>query len=173
MQCSTPPPGCSRSAHKAASYELLYTPVARRSKRPAKPIIDVAGDQLGDGASSLIIIAILAVAVSAETAMLPVIGLGVVAFAVALWFMLRLNEGYVDELASSLRAGTLEIQVESIVDATTFRTVTQATQGLDREVVLARIGAQGQPAPGAGARTCRGLPPLRRTRAQRRAVRAS
>lgn len=125
-----------------SSYELLYTPVPRQSKRPAKPIIDVAADQLGDGTGSVIIIAILAITVSAETAMPAVIGLGMAAFAVALWFILRLNKGYVAELASSLRAGALEISAESSVDATTFRTVAEATRDLNRQAVLARVEAR-------------------------------
>jgi len=90
----------------------------------------------------VILIAILAIAVSVETAMPAVIGLGIAAFAVALWFILRLNEGYVEELASSLRAGALEIEVESSVDATTFRTVAEATRDLNRQAVLARIEAR-------------------------------
>ena len=132
-----------------SGYELLYTPVAPEKKRPAKPVIDVVCDQLGDGAASVLIMAILAIITSVSAAMPIVLTLGLAIFAVGLWLMLGLNDGYVAQLASSLRTGALQMNEASIIDATTMRTYARTTQSMDRQAILSGIEALRQASGGA------------------------
>ncbi|MEO0326095.1 MAG: hypothetical protein AAF447_24310, partial [Myxococcota bacterium] len=126
------------SVHRSA-YELLFTPVAPREKRPAKLVIDVAGNRLGDALGSLFVLALLAVA-GTDVVSASVLAAGAAA-AAALVVIARLQRGYVEQLAASLRRGDLELQDDAAADATTRRTLAETTMALNRERLLAEIEA--------------------------------
>lgn len=128
-----------RSSLYRAGYELLYTPVDRARKRAMKTLIDVGFDRLGDIAAAAL--AMLALALVPHQTNRLVVGLG---GSLALWGLLlalRLHRGYVQELASSLRAGTLRVTDVEGIDATTQRTLTDTTMAMDREQLLEEIRA--------------------------------
>ena len=135
------------SVHRSA-YELLYTPVAPEKKRPAKLLIDVAGNRLGDALGSLLVIALLALAGS-EVVNASVLAAGVAA-AAALVVIARLQRGYVEQLADSLRRGDIELPDDVDADATTRRTLAETTMALNRERLLAEIEALRQRQAGEG-----------------------
>jgi len=120
-----------------SGYELLYTPLPAGEKRATKALVDVGFDRLGDAVGSGVILAVLALVVTAPK--VGVLGLVLVACVAAFVVALRIHRTYVSQLAASLRAGTLELDSEEIVDATTRRTLTETTMALDREKLLAEI----------------------------------
>ncbi len=74
-----------------AAYELLYTPVPRAEKRPAKMLIDVGVNRIGAVLGSAVVMALLfAIPGLAEPAL---IALAMVVSAVCFLFALRLNRG--------------------------------------------------------------------------------
>lgn len=128
-----------RSSLYRSGYELLYTPVDKARKRAVKTLIDVGFDRLGDIAAAGL--AMLALAFLPLSANQTVVGLAVLLAAGGLLLALRLHRGYVDELAASLRAGTLRVTEVQGIDATTQRTLTDTTMAMDREQLLAEIRA--------------------------------
>jgi AAA family ATP:ADP antiporter len=119
-----------------SGYELLYSPIAPRQKRSVKAFIDVACDKVGDGVGSLIVLTL--VAVTATPAISWVLFFAVVASLVALTATLALRKGYVEQLAVSLRSGSLELGRAGLVDLTTRHSLTTAT-GLDPQALAAII----------------------------------
>lgn len=87
-----------------SAYELLYTPVAKTSKRITKAVIDVGCDRLGtvvgSGVASL---ALFVVAPSASKVALCAV---VVMALAALPLVRRIHVGYVGALKESLKAGS-------------------------------------------------------------------
>ncbi|HEY6724906.1 MAG TPA: hypothetical protein VI197_12800 [Polyangiaceae bacterium] len=128
-----------RSSLYRSGYELLYTPVDKARKRAMKTLIDVGFDRLGDIAAAGLALAALAF-LPRDTNQL-VVALGVVFAAWGLLLSLRLHRGYVEELAASLRAGTLKVTDVDGIDATTQRTLTDTTMAMDREQLLDEIRA--------------------------------
>lgn len=126
-----------RSSLYRSGYELLYTPIDKARKRAMKTLIDVAFDRLGDIAAAGLALAALAF-LPQDTNQL-IVGLGVVLAAWGLLLALRLHRGYVEELAASLRAGTLRVTDVDGIDATTQRTLTDTTMAMDREQLLEEI----------------------------------
>jgi AAA family ATP:ADP antiporter len=120
-----------------AAYEPLYAPLPLREKRSKKSLIDVACDRLGEVLGSGAILAAAAFA--------PVLGLraglalAVVASVVAVWLSHRLKEGYVAELAQSLKTGRLSLRDEALADKTTRLTLSQTQLELDRDALLRQI----------------------------------
>ena len=121
-----------------SGYELLYTPVAPRRKRPTKMIIDVAGNRLGDALGSGVVMLLLLV-VLPEVSVRVSLGLAVVASAGALMLIAHLQRGYVSQLADSLRTGAVVLDEDLAVDATTRQTLAETTMALDRSKLLAEI----------------------------------
>ncbi len=116
-----------------SGYELLYTPVSTAKKRPTKLLIDVAGNRLGDMlGSGLVLLLLLIVPVS--TTMLSM-ALAAIAATGALILVGHLQRGYVAELASSLKSGTLVFERADDLDATT-RATFETTMGLRRGPLL-------------------------------------
>ena len=122
-----------------AGYELHYTPVARATKRTAKPIIDVACDSAGKAMGALVILVLVALAPRD-----PFAAVAVAAAAAALWELRvarALRPGYVAALEGGLlrQSGDLEppadyalvdfTAVEGVagVDAESMRRALQAT----------------------------------------------
>ena len=128
-----------RSSLYRSGYELLYTPVDKARKRAVKTLIDVGFDRLGDIAAAGLAIAVLAFLPNGTNQV--VVGAGVVLAAWGMLLALRLHRGYVEELAASLRAGTLRVADVEGIDATTQRTLTDTTMAMDREQLLEEIRA--------------------------------
>lgn len=120
-----------------SGYELLFTPVPPKTKRPTKTFIDVGFDRLGTAIASGVILALLAVAPGSSTR-LALAG-SALAAAVALVVASRLHRGYVDELAQSLKSGRVALTEGEVVDATTRRTLADTTMAIDRGKLLAEI----------------------------------
>ena len=86
--------------------------------------------------------------------MLPstvVIGIGAVAAAGALYLVLRLHFGFVDQLARNLRLGAVSLKADDVVDATTEHILAETSSYTEREQLMERIRqlkeARGQLAP--------------------------
>lgn len=120
-----------------SGYELLFTPVAPGQKRSTKLIIDVAFDRIGTAAGSGIALLVV-MAVSSHDGRV-IAGIIVALSFLGLWIAIRLHDGYVHSLEESLRAGAVELDAEEVVDATTWRTLTQTNLQLDRHKILQEI----------------------------------
>jgi hypothetical protein len=119
-----------------SGYELLYAPIAPRQKRSIKAFIDVACDKVGDGVGSLIVLTL--VAVTATPAISWAFFFAFVASIIALTVTLALRKGYVEQLADSLRTGSLELGQAGLIDLTTRHSLTTAS-GLDPQALAAII----------------------------------
>lgn len=120
-----------------SGLELLYTPVAPAKKRASKAIIDVAAQRGGDmlGAGVLIVI----VAMLPESAIDVTLALAAGLSLITLYVVRRLNRGYVNQLAESLRRGVITLDSQDVVDATTARTMAETRVGVDRQTLLAEV----------------------------------
>lgn len=127
------------NAFYRAAYELLFTPVAAQTRRTTKTAIDVGGQRLGDALASGAVLLLLALAPAATEVL--VVLLGVLVAGGTLLLALRLHRGYVAELASKIREGTVAIDEGDVVDGTTRRTMSETTLTLDREALLAEVAA--------------------------------
>jgi hypothetical protein len=122
-----------------SAFELLYAPLPPHAKRPTKTIIDVAADRVGDILGGGLVLALLALA--------PTLPLGVIVLlasisaGLALLLVARLNRGYVEQLAGTLRSGAVSLAEHEVLDATTRRILAETTAGAEREKVLERIKA--------------------------------
>ncbi|HET6897418.1 MAG TPA: hypothetical protein VFK70_03680, partial [Vicinamibacteria bacterium] len=123
-----------------SGYELLFTPIAERRKRPTKAIVDVGFDRLGTVVGSVIILA-LAGAVGAQTPRV-LFALAAAAALVAVAVSRRLHNGYVEALEDSLRSGVVRLDLADVVDSTTSMTLTRTGLIGDREAVLREIAAR-------------------------------
>jgi hypothetical protein len=120
-----------------AAYEPLYAPLPIAEKRAKKTLIDVACDRLGEVLGSGSIIALAAFAPSLASRFGLALAVAVCAWAAML--ALRLEQGYVSELADSLRSGRVHLDETEVSDATTRLTLSHTQMGLDREEVLRRL----------------------------------
>lgn len=94
-----------------SAYELLYTPVAKASKRTTKAVIDVGFDRLGTLLGSGV--ASLALLVVAPDASRVVLGAVIIMALSALPLVRRIHTGYVAALAESLKAGSAQARQEA------------------------------------------------------------
>ncbi len=126
-----------RNSVYRAAYELLFTPLPPDRKRPTKTLIDVGFDRIGTAVGSVIVMGTAALAAANVDRVL----LGAsVAFSVAsFFFALRLHRGYVSSLAESLLSGSLQLDVNDVVDLTTRHTLAETTMALDRGKLLESI----------------------------------
>jgi HEAT repeat protein len=106
-----------------SGYELLYTPVPPLKKRATKALIDIACNRIGHGVGSVIIMGIVAVAATADIATSSVLVMATIVALISAWMVRQLHDGYVNELATSLREGAIVLQSDDIVDATTLHTL--------------------------------------------------
>jgi MFS family permease len=128
-----------------SSFELLYTPIPPHKKRPTKTIIDVAGDRLGDLIGSGLILLLLFLFTDLPIAL--VAGCAVIVSLLVLYVVTRLNSGYINQLAHSLRKGVVRIEEEDIVDATTRQILAESSAYSERDFLQSRIAAmQAHPA---------------------------
>ncbi len=121
-----------------SGYELLYTPIPPLKKRATKALIDIACNRIGYGLGSLIAMGIVAVAATPEAATTWVMIVATVVASGSVWMIRKLHDGYVRELASSLREGSIVLHSDDIVDATTLHTLARTSGALDRAKILAR-----------------------------------
>jgi hypothetical protein len=120
-----------------SAFELLYTPLPPHKKRPTKAIIDVASDRLGDLVGSGLLLLLLFIAPQLPTAV--VTGCAVLIALAALFVITRLNQGYIEQLARSLRSGAVNIQESDIVDATTQQILAESNAYSEREFLLSKL----------------------------------
>jgi AAA family ATP:ADP antiporter len=100
-----------------SAYELLYTPVAPDRKRPTKALLDVGADRVGTmvGSAAVLLVLLMPAAAAPRILLLLATGLAVV----TLILTRRLHRGYVGELAESLRAGTVRLAPDDVMDPAT------------------------------------------------------
>jgi hypothetical protein len=129
--------GVLRASLFRSAYEVLFTPLPQSLKRPTKTFIDVSFDRLGGLVGSGLTLALIAlwplVALRAVTMATVIVA------AIQLVVAYRLHRGYVTTLADRLRSGALQLDLESVVDATTRQTLSRTMSGLDRSTLLAKI----------------------------------
>lgn len=99
-----------------SAYELLYTPLGPEQKRPTKALLDVGADRVGTIAGSVVVL--LALLVPTRTTLLLLFLASALAV-VTLVLTRRLQTGYVFALAESLRAGTVQLDPDAVMDLTT------------------------------------------------------
>ncbi len=126
-----------------SAFELLYTPLPPHKKRPTKTIIDVASDRLGDLIGSGLLLLLLFIAPNLPTAV--VAACAVVVASLALYVVVRLNRGYINQLARSLRKGVVRIDEDDIVDATTQEILAESSAYSEREFLQSKIEALAHP----------------------------
>lgn len=124
------------SLHRSA-YEPLYTPLPPDRKRGSKAVIDVVIDKAGDGLGSLIAWALVVAFPAAAT--LGATGVAIVVALFCLLLTVRLQRGYVAQLAASLRNGSVRLEDFEVRDRTTRLTLSRTQLEIDRERLLAEI----------------------------------
>jgi len=122
-----------------SGYELLFTPVAERRKRPTKAIVDVGFDKLGTVAGSALILA-LAPGL-AELSLRALFAVAAVASLAALAVCRWLHRGYVTALEDSLRSGVVRLELADAMDATTSMTLARTGLAYDRQAILREVAA--------------------------------
>jgi len=122
-----------------SAFELLYTPLPPHKKRPTKTIIDVASDRVGDLLGSGLILLLLTLIPQLPTAV--VTGCAVLVALLGLLVITRLNRGYINQLAHSLRKGVVRIDEHDIVDATTQQILAESNAYSEREFLQSKINA--------------------------------
>jgi ATP/ADP translocase len=123
-----------------SGYELLFTPIAERRKRPTKAIVDVGFDKLGTIVGGLVILG-LASALGTQN-MRALFALAAVSALAALAVSRRLHHGYVGALEDSLRSGVVRLDLADVVDSTTSMTLSRTGLVGDREAILREIAAR-------------------------------
>jgi AAA family ATP:ADP antiporter len=110
----------SRMSLFRSAYELLYTPVAAREKRAAKPIIDVGFDRTGDLVGAGLTGLVLSLSYAAHSIIL---GIAVVTSVASLFVARRLTRGYIQTLERSLVDQAVRLDLSEIEDLTTRQTI--------------------------------------------------
>jgi hypothetical protein len=129
-----------------SAFELLYTPLPPHKKRPTKTIIDVASDRIGDLLGSGLILLLLWLLPDLPTAI--VTACAVIVALLGLLVITRLNRGYINQLARSLRKGVVRIEEHDIVDATTQQILAESNAYSEREFLQSKIEAMQERGPG-------------------------
>jgi AAA family ATP:ADP antiporter len=122
-----------------SAYETLYTPLAPEAKRSAKTIIDVAFDRAGEALASGFVLLLLFWLPTRATSI--GVAAAIVGAAGCMYMAMRLQKGYVAELAASLRAGRIHLDETRVGDATTRLAVSQTALEIDRAELLRQIQA--------------------------------
>jgi len=122
-----------------SGYELLFTPIAERRKRPTKTIVDVGFDKLGTIAGSALLLVLVPGLSLLGTRMLFAVAAAtsLAAFAVCRW----LHRGYVTALEDSLRSGVVRLDLADAVDGTTSMTLARTGLAFDRQAILREVAA--------------------------------
>jgi hypothetical protein len=122
-----------------AAYEPLYAPLPVAQKRAKKALIDVAADRAGEalGSGAILFFGALVPGFVPSAGL----GLGVLAAGTAVLLALRLERGYVAELAASLKGGRVRLDDGDVLDPTTRLTLSQTQSKLDRSALVREIAA--------------------------------
>jgi ATP:ADP antiporter, AAA family len=118
-----------------SGYELLYTPVAPRTKRRFKAVADIGFDRLGKALGSGLIS--LAISMFADTQVRVLLVGTVIGSVAAVSVAVRLSRGYVTSLTESLRSRAISLDANVLEDAITLRTMDGA--GINRGELLAAL----------------------------------
>ena len=118
-------------------FELLYTPLPLRLKRPAKPVVDVGGDGLGDVVGAGLVLAIIAVWPVGQLVGVTAAAIGLAG--VLIWLLSRLQTAYRAQLTENLEGGNLQ----SVVADGPAPDVTHSHIQLDRSAIRARLHEMG------------------------------
>jgi len=117
-------------------YELFFTPISPADKRASKIIIDVGANRFGNMLGGLMIMGLLLL--PGHTGSYILLLAMILAGAMTILIFL-LNRGYISQLASNLRNGTLDAANIVIKDKTTEGTVALTQTRLDRDKLLQQI----------------------------------
>jgi AAA family ATP:ADP antiporter len=120
-----------------SGFEVLYTPLDLAEKRPTKAYVDVGSQRLGDMAGGGVILLLLFLVPGLPSSV--VLALAAALAGVALLLIVRLNRGYVRQLATKLRTGSLHLDTGDALDLTTHRALEKSRITIDREELLAHI----------------------------------
>jgi hypothetical protein len=131
--------GALRASLFRSAYEALFTPVPQSLKRATKTVIDVSFDRAGQLLGSGLTLVLHAIWQQAGLRAVTVATVVVAAAEVAL--TQRMQRGYKETLAARLRSGVLQIDLATIVDATTRTTVSRTLSEMDRKALLAKVEA--------------------------------
>jgi len=128
----------TRNSLFRSAYELFYTPLPAAKKRAAKSIIDVGVDRIGTTVGSGLLLVVARFSADDLPGQTRLVLFGVLAMTGAAWVISsRLQDGYVQALAESLKSGA--VALEDAEDLTTRTTLAETTALLDRTKLLARI----------------------------------
>jgi AAA family ATP:ADP antiporter len=122
-----------------SGYELLFTPIAERRKRPTKAIVDVGFDKVGTVVGGLLVLLVSMVAGGHDARVL--FALALAGSLSALVVSRRLSRGYVSALEDSLRSGVVRLDLADVVDSTTSMTLSRTGFSADRQEILRDIMA--------------------------------
>jgi ATP/ADP translocase len=122
-----------------SSYELLFTPLPGRRKRPTKTIVDVGFDKLGTVVGGVVTLMLVS-SFGGQTVRL-LFALAFAAGLAALAIARRLHRGYVIALEDSLRSGVVRLDLADVVDSTTLMTLARTGGGPGREAALREIAS--------------------------------
>lgn len=125
-----------------SAYELFYTPLTPAKKRAIKTIVDVGSDRAGAMLGSGLLMVLLHVLhVDPSTTATVVLIVAMVGAAAAVSLGGQLQRGYVASLAESLQSGSVKLDADDVVDATTQKTLAETGVFKDRRALLAEIAA--------------------------------
>ncbi|HEY3121918.1 MAG TPA: hypothetical protein VGL15_14935, partial [Vicinamibacteria bacterium] len=122
-----------------SGYELLFTPLPGRRKRPTKTIVDVGFDKLGTVAGGLV--TLMLVSTLGGQSVRVLFALSLAGGMGALLMSRRLHRGYVAALEESLRSGVVRLDLGDVVDSTTLMTLARTGAVPGRKTLLREIAA--------------------------------
>ena len=120
-----------------SGFELLYTPLPRSHKRAAKTLVDVGAQRLGDALGSGLILMLLSFIPVLPSEL--VLALAMVMAMLALYAIIQLHRGYVEQLEKNLRSGDISLDVDEAMDFTTRQTLVDSRMAVDRASLLEQI----------------------------------
>jgi TLC ATP/ADP transporter len=120
-----------------SAYELAYTPLSAKRKRPLKAFIDVGLNRLASGLGGALALLLVA-SLAADQVATAVMVLVLLAATGSLYLSRALKEGYRSSLEESLRTGAVALEAKEVVDADT-RYSFGGSRTLDRREIVAAL----------------------------------
>lgn len=127
-----------------AGYELFYTPIPAREKRPVKVLIDVGSDRLGDAFGALLVQ--IALWVGSTYVRTEILVMAVAASVLAAFVARTLDKAYSTVLERGLVDRAIELDLADVHDSTTMSTVLR-TVGLSKTATVPVSDARTPAAP--------------------------
>jgi len=127
-----------------SGYELLYSPIPLEDKRPAKTIVDVGFNRLGDALGAGLIRIVLAFGLTAFMNIQLLIVLGILLSILGLGLTWRLSGSYVATLEKSLLTRGADLDLMDVDEKITRITMTQTLGDLEplRRVAMETKGRE-------------------------------